>query len=152
MPIYFYSTREVPYGCFSNFSTHGFEIDGVYYKTCEHYFQAMKFSGSPQDMLDVRRAATPKQAAAIGRDRSRPLRPDWEAVKDDIMRRGVLRKFEAHVDLAELLLGTGDERIVEAAPGDRYWGAGPDGTGRNMLGQILMETRKLLRERASGKP
>lgn len=39
MTIYFYSTREQPYGCFSNFSRHGFELDGAYYKTSEHYFQ-----------------------------------------------------------------------------------------------------------------
>jgi hypothetical protein len=30
MPIYFYSAREKPYGCFSNFSPHGFELDGTY--------------------------------------------------------------------------------------------------------------------------
>ena len=149
MTIYFYSTREQPYGVFSNFSRHGFEIDGVYYKTCEHYFQAMKFAGSPQDMEDVRRASTPKMAASIGRDRNRPLRPDWEAVKDDIMRQGVLRKFETHAGLRALLLSTGDEEIVENAPGDRYWGAGPDGTGKNMLGKILMETRAILLERAA---
>ncbi|QPC81980.1 NADAR family protein [Phototrophicus methaneseepsis] len=145
MTIYFYSALEDPYGCFSNFSKHSFEMDGVYYKTSEHYFQAMKFMGSEEDMDSVRRAPTPKMAASIGRDRSRPLRTDWEAVKDDIMRQGVLKKFETHADIRQLLLATGDEPIVENAPGDRYWGAGPDGTGKNMLGKILMETRALLR-------
>lgn len=147
MTIYFYSTRKKPYGVFSNFSRHGVEIDGVYYKTNEHYFQAMKFVGSQKDMDDVRRTPTPKQAAAVGRDRSRPLRPDWENVKDDIMRQGVLRKFETHDELRALLLATEEQDIVEAAPGDRYWGAGSDGTGKNMLGKILMETRAILRER-----
>ncbi len=28
MPISFYSTREKPYGCFSNFSPHGVDLDG----------------------------------------------------------------------------------------------------------------------------
>ncbi|NDJ61806.1 MAG: NADAR family protein [Chloroflexi bacterium] len=145
MTIYFYSTRAVPYGVFSNFSRHGIEIDGVYYKTSEHYFQAMKFSHSPQDMEDVRRAATPKEAATLGRDRSRPLRSDWEAVKNDIMRQAVLKKFETHADLRDILLATGEAEIVENAPGDRYWGIGADGTGKNMLGKILMETRAILR-------
>jgi N-glycosidase YbiA len=147
MTIYFYSTREEPYGCFSNFSRHGFEIDGEYYKTSEHYFQAMKFISSTKDMEDVRRASSPKQAAEIGRDRGRPLRPDWEQVKDDIMRRAVLRKFQTHADIREILLSTWDEEIVENAPGDRYWGIGKDGTGKNMLGVILMETRTILREK-----
>ncbi|MEO0564988.1 MAG: NADAR family protein [Chloroflexota bacterium] len=146
MTIYFYSTLEKPYGCFSNFSRHGVEIDGVYYKTTEHYFQAMKFEGHSEHVDDVRRAATPKLAAQIGRDRARPLRADWEQVKDDVMRRAVLAKFEKHTDIRAILLATGDQDIVENAPGDRYWGIGKDGTGKNMLGIILMETRALLRQ------
>src|SRR5690606_30864892 len=125
---------------------HGFQLDGLYYRTSEHYFQAMKFIDSPKDMEDVRRASTPKLAASVGRDRKRPLRKDWESVKDDIMRQGVLKKFETHSAIRELLLSTGDEEIVENAPGDRYWGIGRDGTGKNMLGKILMETRAILRE------
>lgn len=150
MTIYFYSPHESTYGCFSNFSQHGFELDGAYYKTSEHYFQAMKFKDSPKDMDDVRRASTPKQAATIGRDRKRPLRRDWESVKDDVMRRAILRKFELHADIREILLATGDEEIVENAPRDYYWGSGADGTGKNMLGKILMETRMKLREGVKG--
>ena len=94
MTIYFYSPSENPYGCFSNFSRHGFELDGFYWSTSEHYFQAQKFVGTPH-VEAIRITRTPKQAAAIGRNRTRPLRADWEQVKDDIMRRAVLRKFEA---------------------------------------------------------
>lgn len=145
MPIYFYSVTKIPYGVFSNFSRHGFELDGHSYKTSEHYFQAMKFIHSLVDMEAVRRASTPKQAAAIGRDRNRPLRPDWEAVKDDVMRQAVLAKFQTHADIRAILLGTGDEELIENAPSDYYWGIGADGSGKNMLGRILMETRVLLR-------
>ena len=151
MTIYFYSALESPYECFSNFSPHGFVIAGVYYKTSEHYFQAMKFARSPQDMQAVIRASTPKLAATIGRDRKRPLRRDWESVKDGIMRQGVLAKFEAHPDIRQILLDTGDEPIVENAPHDYYWGCGTDGTGKNMLGKILVETRAILRQKYSPK-
>ena len=148
MPIYFYGSKEQPYGCFSNFSAHGFELDGLWWPTSEHYFQAQKFAGTPQ-VEEVRRVQSPKQAAMRGRSRARPLRADWEQVKDDVMRRGVLRKFETHADLRAILLGTGDEQIVENAPGDYYWGCGADGSGKNMLGQILIEVRAILRERES---
>ncbi len=47
MPILFYSVRESPYGCFSNFSPHPFEFDGKRWPTSEHYFQAQKFAGTP---------------------------------------------------------------------------------------------------------
>jgi hypothetical protein len=37
MTIYFYGADEVPYGCFSNFSGHGFDLDGHRWPTSEHY-------------------------------------------------------------------------------------------------------------------
>jgi N-glycosidase YbiA len=147
MPIYFYSHTEEPYGCFSNFSRHGFTLEDRFWKTSEHYFQAQKFLGTPH-YHEVRRAKTPNDAANMGRERSRPLRKDWEAVKDDVMRRAVMAKFEAHVDIRAVLLGTGDEPLVENARGDFYWGCGADGSGKNMLGQILGEVRAELRRRA----
>jgi ribA/ribD-fused uncharacterized protein len=147
MTIFFYSTRDKPYGCFSNFSRHGFELDGVWWPTSEHYFQAQKFAGTPY-LEEVRQAASPKQAAAIGRDRRLPLRADWEQVKDDVMKRAVLRKFETHADIREVLLATGDELLVEKAAKDYYWGCGKDGSGKNRLGQILMEIRATLRQPA----
>ncbi|PSB52216.1 Swarming motility protein ybiA [filamentous cyanobacterium Phorm 6] len=145
MPIYFYSTRG-EYGSFSNFSAHGFELDGEYWPTTEHYFQAQKFPGTPQ-VDRIRQAKTPKDAAKMGRSRQLPLRQDWEQVKDDMMRKAVLRKFETHADIREILLATADEEIVENAPGDYYWGCGKDGGGKNMLGHILMEVREILRSR-----
>ena len=147
MPIYFYSTRS-EHGSFSNFSHHGFELDGEYWPTTEHYFQAQKFPET-EHCEQIRQSKTPKDAAKMGRERSRPLRKDWEQVKDDIMRKAVLRKFETHADIREILLATGDEEIVENAPGDYYWGCGKDGSGKNMLGQILMEVREILRKGTS---
>ncbi len=143
MAIYFYSDREQPYGCFSNFSAHGFVLDDLYWPTSEHYFQAQKFAGTPI-AEKIRGLNKPKEAANMGRDRSFPLRSDWESVKDDVMRRAVLAKFQTHGDIRSILLGTGDEDLVENAPGDYYWGCGTDGTGQNKLGLILMELRQIL--------
>jgi ribA/ribD-fused uncharacterized protein len=122
--IRFYSARERPYGCFSNFSPHGFKLDGAWWPTSEHYFQAQEFAGTPS-VEEVREAPSPKLAAEMGRDRSRPLRADWEQVKEDVMRRAVWHKFQAHPELKEILLGTGDALIVEEARHDAYWAAGP---------------------------
>ncbi|AFY35025.1 NADAR family protein [Calothrix sp. PCC 7507] len=143
MTIYFYSTRE-QYGCFSNFSSHGFVLDDLYWSTSEHYFQAQKFIGTPH-VEQIRLVKTPKDAAKMGRERTRPLRPDWEDIKDDIMRKAVLRKFETHADIREILLDTGNVEIIENSPIDSYWGCGADGSGKNMLGIILMEVREILR-------
>jgi N-glycosidase YbiA len=146
MPILFYSPREQPHGCFSNFSAHGFDLDGVWWPTSEHYYQTQKFIGTPY-AEQVRQACSPREAANLGR-RDVPPRPDWEQIKDDLMRWAVLRKFETHADIRAILLATGDEEIIENSPTDYYWGCGTDGSGRNMLGQILMQVRQVLHERA----
>ncbi len=143
MPIYFYSTQG-RYGCFSNFSRHGLEMDGKWWPTSEHYFQAQKFAGTQHEEA-VRTAHSPKEAAQMGRDRKRPLRPDWEQVKDDVMRQAVLKKFQTHAEIREILLSTGDEILIENAPHDYYWGCGKDGSGKNRLGEILMEVRNEFR-------
>ena len=147
MPILFYSTKEIPYGCFSNFSAHPFTLDNQRWRTSEHYFQAMKFYPHWEHIIAIREMPSPMQAAKAGRSRARPLRPDWEDVKDNIMRRAVLAKFEAHPKIARILLETGDEDLIENTTKDHYWGCGSTGTGKNMLGIILMETRTILRER-----
>lgn len=147
MSIKFYRERDEPYGCFSNFSRHGFEVDGTAWQTVEHYFQAMKFAGTPREDA-VRRAPAPMTAKQMGQDRDQPdfrLRPDWEAVKDDVMRRAVRAKFTQHPDIRAVLLGTGDEELIEDAPSDYYWGCGADGTGKNRLGKVLTEVRGELR-------
>lgn len=143
MAIYFYRIND-EYGCFSNFSKHGFKLEGKYWITSEHYFQAKKFIGTEYEE-QVRMASTPMEAANIGRNRSKPLRKDWEEVKDDIMRRAVLEKFKTNNDVKKILLSTGDEEIIEKTTKDYYWGCGENGTGKNMLGKILMETRDILR-------
>jgi N-glycosidase YbiA len=148
MPILFYGTKEIPYGCFSNFSAHPFTLDNQQWRTTEHYFQAMKFHPHWDHINAIRNMPSPMQAAKAGRSRARPLREDWETVKDDIMRRAVLAKFEQHPEIAKVLLETGDEDLIENTTKDHYWGCGSSGTGKNMLGIILMETRTILRERA----
>ncbi|MDJ0773860.1 MAG: NADAR family protein [Mastigocoleus sp. MO_167.B18] len=146
MTIYFYSAREKPYGCFSNFSQHGFKLDGDWWITSEHYFQAQKFVETDHLWFDkIRDVTTPKDAANMGRSRQHPLRTDWESVKDEIMYQAVLCKFQNHPDIQEILLATSDELIVENARSDYYWGCGADGSGKNKLGEILMKVRGVLR-------
>jgi ribA/ribD-fused uncharacterized protein len=143
MNIYFYSAGEKPYGCFSNFSPHGFELDGLWWQTSEHYFQAQKFFGT-EHLEEIRLVKSPADAAKMGRDRNRPLRQDWEEIKEDVMEKGLICKFKTHKDIREILLSTGDKLIVENAPQDYYWGCGKDGSGKNRLGEILIKVRTLL--------
>lgn len=146
--IRFYRQNDA-YGCFSNFSAHAVEMGGKSYPTSEHYFQAMKFVGTEHQEA-VRVAPSPSVAAKLGRKRSLPLRSDWADVKDDIMRDVVLAKFRQHADIREELLSTGDAYLIEHTKNDSYWADGGDGTGKNMLGIILMEVRDILRAETKG--
>ena len=145
--IHFYRVSE-PFGALSNFSPHPFQLKGVTWPTSEHYFQAQKFAGSP-DEEEIRTTASPMIAARMGRDRKRPLRGDWETVKEQIMREALHAKFTQHADIRELLLSTGDALLIEHTKNDRYWADGGDGTGRNRLGHLLMELRDELRRETS---
>ncbi len=147
MSIYFYRISD-EYGCFSNFSHHGFELDNKWWMTSEHYFQAQKFHATKYEE-EIRLLDNPMKAAEMGRNRNLPLREDWEEVKDDIMRKAVLAKFSQNTEIKEKLLETGEETIVEKTTNDYYWGCGTNGTGKNMLGIILMETREHLRSNNS---
>lgn len=141
--INFYSTIG-EYGCFSNFSRHHLFLKDKMWKTSEHYFQAQKFAGTSHEE-ELRLADSPMEVAKMGRDRKRPLRKDWEEVKDDIMREALRAKFTQNKDLKKILLETGDAELVEHTANDNYWGDGGDGSGKNMLGKLLMELREELK-------
>jgi len=143
MVIRFYRVND-KYGCFSNFSKHGFDLEGKYWPTSEHYFQAQKFVGSIYEE-EIREAKSPMDAARKGRDRNKPLRADWEQVKDKVMEKAVLQKFMSNIDIREILISTSIEEIIEETTDDYYWGCGSDGTGKNVLGKILMEVRSILK-------
>ena len=135
----FYSVKD-DFGAFSNFAPYPILLDGELWPTSEHYFQAQKFDDADY-RARIRAEPSPMIAARLGRDRRQRLRADWEAVKLDVMRAAVRAKFTQYEELRSLLLSTGDRRIVEHTTNDSYWGDGGDGSGANMLGNILMEIR-----------
>lgn len=168
--ILFYDEGK-PYYEFSNFYPSSVEYNGKIYSTSEHLYQAQKFSHNEEYMEVIRNADTPAKVYAIANqrktqysskwyvnknvygelkvndiiDRSKQLnisiRIDWDSVKDQVMRCVVFLKFSQNPQLKRLLLNTGNKYIIENSPRDSYWGCGKDGTGKNMLGIILMETR-----------
>lgn len=81
-----------------------------------------------------------------GRSPDHLRRDDWDRVKDDVMLRAVRAKSMQYGDLRWKLLATGDAILVEHSPKDAYWGDGGDGdgSGKNRLGQLLMQVRQEL--------
>lgn len=139
--INFYSTKDA-YGEFSNFAAFPIEVGGKCWPTSEHYFQAQKFRDLSIGEI-IRNTVSPMKAAQMARQQA-GLRSDWESVKDDVMRAALHAKFTQHQTLRSLLLGTKDAQLVEHTANDSYWGDGGNGSGKNMLGKLLMELRAQL--------
>ena len=144
--IKFYS-KGTEHGYMSNFAHYQIKIGRKVYKTSEHFYQSQKYKGTSWE-TKVKNAAGAMEAARLGRDKKGPLRKDWEQVKDNVMREAVEAKFRQHPELTQKLLETGDARLIEHTENDAYWADGGDGTGKNMLGVILMEVRSKLQKEA----
>ncbi|KAH3757546.1 Swarming motility protein ybiA [Pelomyxa schiedti] len=143
MATIYFSEPEGQYACFSNFYEVDFVLDGKSWTSTEAYFQAHKFT-TPEYQEQIRRS-DPGTAKTLGSQRRPDYRKDWDDVRNEYMKGGIRAKFQQHPDLAAILLSTGDSPIAERAPYDAYWGDGPDGKGKNMLGKILQELRTELR-------
>jgi ribA/ribD-fused uncharacterized protein len=141
--ILFYGVND-PHGELSNFAPFPIRLKDRTWPTSEHYFQAQKFAGTEHEEA-TRRAASPMIAARMGRSRKRPLRPDWEQVKEAVMLEALRAKFGQHPELRTKLLATGDLEIIEHTKNDRHWADGGNGSGRNRLGMLLMQIRSELR-------
>lgn len=141
----FYSTQK-PYGEFSNFALFPVFVDGQWWKTSEHYYQAHKYD-KPELITWVQEAPTPFEAAQRGRDKNIPKRSDWDQRKDEFMEKAVMDKFSRYPSLQTLLLATGEARIYEHTTNDCYWGDCGDRTGQNKLGLLLEKIRDSLQQR-----
>lgn len=135
------------FGFLSNFAPYPVKIYGVEWPTSEHFYQASKFIYDPAWMEAIRIVIRPYDAWRMGRSPEHVRRADWDEVKDDVMLRAVRAKFSQHRDVRSALLATGEAILVEHSRHDTYWGDSGDGSGRNRLGQLLMQVRDELLNR-----
>lgn len=130
------------YSFLSNFYPVRIEYKGNLYLTLEHAMQAAKTTND-RDRRFVNQNCNPAEAKKRGR--LIKLRPDWEAVKLDVVRDLLRIKFAPGSKLASKLLATGDAELVEGNKhGDTFWGV-CRGVGLNWLGVLLMQIRSELR-------
>lgn len=137
---------EGKYAFLSNFFPSSILYEGIVYPTNEHFFQAMK-TLNQEERKKIAAADTPGKAKRLGRHVQ--LRADWEQIKVDVMRTGLMLKF-TDAELAQKLIDTGDEELIEG----NWWHDNTWGScfcndcihkpGRNLLGMLLMELRKEL--------
>lgn len=129
------------YRFLSNFYPCRIHLDGVFYPSVEHAYQAAK-TADPGERKTIREAATPGEAKKAGRKVT--LRPGWcEDMQLKIMKKLLQQKFSVE-PLKSLLLDTGDAELVEGNTWrDTFWGV-CNGQGKNQLGHLLTCVRQEL--------
>lgn len=146
--IHFYRSNEKPHGAFSNLYRRAVMFEGREYPTAEHAYQAGK--AAKEEVREwILNAPSPALAAMAAHGLyTWDIVPNWAQIKFSRMRDVLRAKFTQHADLRDLLLSTGNLRLVEAGKTDnavnRTWGE-VNGKGKNMLGILLMEVREELR-------
>ncbi len=145
--------------CFSQWWESAFTVEGVIYRTAEHWMMAKKAAlfGDREAEKRIIDCISPAEAKKIGREVKRYDEAVWLENRFDIVVKGNFHKFIQNEEMKSFLLKTGDRILVEASPVDAIWGIGmaadnpeinnPENwEGLNLLGFALMEVRDLIKE------
>ncbi|WDF75951.1 NADAR family protein [Mucilaginibacter sp. KACC 22773] len=149
---------EIDKSCFSQWFELPFVVDGITYKTAEHWMMANKamLFGNPKISEKIIAANSPGEVKELGRQVLGFDEIIWAQKRFEIVVTGNIHKFNQHPEFAEYLINTGDRVLVEASPADTIWGIGlaqdnEDANniycwrGPNLLGFALMEVRDFLK-------
>lgn len=144
--------------CFSQWWLSSFKVNGVTYKTAEHWMMAKKAElfNDNEVLNKIIKANSPAEAKKLGRQVKNYDDAIWLENRFEIVKEGNYHKFSQNPDLKAFLLNTDERVIVEASPVDPIWGIGMAGDhkdvlnpakwkGLNLLGFALMEVRDELK-------
>ncbi|KAL3091250.1 hypothetical protein niasHS_004401 [Heterodera schachtii] len=132
-------------------SCHFLSSEQCYQSTKATFFQRFDLD------TEILQTTSPVVAKRLGARAQKEADPaavkEWHSTKQSKMEGILFHKFDQNPALAECLISTGEKFLVEASHSDRFWGAGAtiddirqwNFTGRNTMGQLLMELREKLK-------
>lgn len=141
---------EIFYIYFSPYTAHAINIDGLVFPTVEHAYQCARYTDK-KIIEEIRNAPSPVLAWEISSKNKQFQIPEFkeDEYKLKVMKDLMRLKAEQHRDVRDVLLNSGDlkivKHIVSGPPGDGFWDDGEDGTGLNHTGRMWMEIREELR-------
>ncbi|KXX69033.1 NADAR family protein [Flammeovirga sp. SJP92] len=151
--------QEVGNFCFSQWFESDFEVDGITFKSTEHWMMAQKAKlFNDTEIYDqIINCNKPGEAKALGRKVRNFDESLWKQHRYEIVTKGNIYKFTQNPALGQYLLSTQSRVLVEASPVDTIWGIGltkdsesandvNSWRGLNLLGFALMETRDFINE------
>lgn len=146
-------------GYLSNWYLSEFIIDDITFSSMEQYMmyeKAILFHDqeTAEKILQTDNVAEIK---ALGRTVQNFDDTVWGQSREEIVYKGVFEKFRQNPELRKRLERTGEEVIAECAVKDRIWGIGLSmkdedrfcvdrWKGQNLLGKILMDVRKDIKQ------
>ncbi|MFM2393397.1 MAG: Swarming motility protein YbiA [Bacteroidota bacterium] len=143
--------------CFSQWWLSSFIVEGIEYKTAEHWMMAKKAElfGDKEALDKIISCDSPAIAKKLGREVRNFVDEVWKKNCFQFVVEGNFHKFSQNTDLKEFLLSTNNAIIVEASPFDKIWGIGTRAhiediklwKGQNLLGFALMEVRDELKKK-----
>jgi ribA/ribD-fused uncharacterized protein len=140
--------------CFSQWWLSPFVVDGIEYKTAEHWMMAKKAElfDDLETLEKILACKSPVDAKKLGREVRNYNEALWLENRYQIVKDGNYHKFDQNKNLKSFLLSTSEQVLVEASPVDPVWGIGMASDhadildpkkwlGLNLLGFALMEVR-----------
>ena len=129
------------YGFLSNLYKNPIEFEGRIFPTSEHAYQYGKFKD-----IKVRewamKAPKPYLLSILAHGIfAWDIVENWSKKKVERMYKILQVKFSDN-ELKRQLLETRNAILLEDSKTDAFWGIGKKGTGRNMLGKLLMKIRE----------
>lgn len=144
---------------FSQWHRAGFTLDGLHFKTAEHYMMHCKaiLFGDEEKAKEILETDHPKDVKQKGKEVSGFNKKIWEDNCKRFVYDGNHAKFTQNKALLGVLISTNDTLLVEASPVDYIWGIGMDEKnarltpqeqwpGTNWLGEILTQLREDLKK------
>lgn len=117
------------------------------FDTSEAAYHWFKFPHLPEVQAFIRAAESAHDAFKLAERYRDRRRPDWDAIKVEVMREILRAKVEQHEYVRRKLLQSAGRELIENSWRDDFWGWGPNRDGQNTLGKLWMEVRAELLEK-----
>ena len=146
-------------GYLSNWYLSEFTIDDIAFSSMEQYMMYEKaiLFHDQETAKKILQTDNVAEIKALGRTVQNFDDTVWGQSREEIVYKGVFEKFRQNPELRKRLERTGEEVIAECAVKDKIWGIGLSmkdedrfcvdrWKGQNLLGKILMDVRKDIKQ------
>ena len=145
----YFNSRTLYFDIFSNFYEEPLQINGEFWKSGEHFYQAAKFAknGLQEDANIYRlivEAETPGTAKRLADEyfSGENKECSHQALRTFVAMSQMLTvKFAPGTFARKRLMQTGDLELIHLSGSDFFWGQNRKGEGKNLLGKALRQMR-----------